>query len=185
MKAEIKKLKSAILIDHDDSFTFNLQHWLHQFCENVEIINHAQINDQNFCEFDLIVLSPGPKSPVDYPHVLNWLKHFSSKPVFGVCLGLQLLVVAAGGKVSTYKPPLHGKTSILVGHREFNGLEVARYHSLFCIDLPNFEIIAQSDNIPMWARHIEKKWLGSQFHPESFLTKETTVFQNFICDWVR
>jgi anthranilate/para-aminobenzoate synthase component II len=184
MKAEIKKLKSAILIDHDDSFTFNLQHWLQQFCDVVEIINHTQIRDQSFSEFDLIVLSPGPKSPNDYPHILNWLNQFPIKPIFGVCLGLQLLVTAAGGKISKYSPPLHGKTSTLIGEPKFNGLIVARYHSLFCDQLPNFEILAYADDKPMWAKHFDRKWMGSQFHPESFLTNDTSVFQNYICDWM-
>lgn len=178
------KLK-AVLIDHDDSFTFNLQHWLHGFVDKVEIINHKNIHLHNFQSDDLIVLSPGPKSPSDYPHILNWLKNLdSNQPLFGVCLGMQLMTLAEGGVVTPYSPPLHGKTSRLVSANEFNDTKIARYHSLKCDHLEKFNIVATSENIAMWVEHKNKKWLGVQFHPESFLTENTKALQNYIKSWV-
>lgn len=182
MKANLK----AVLIDHDDSFTFNLQHWLFQFTSNVEIINHRQIIDQKFSEYDFVVLSPGPRNPESYPHILNWLLIVEpQKPIFGVCLGMQLMAVASGGTVTPYSPPLHGKKSKLVSENIFNGLEVARYHSLKCGQLKNFQILAISDDLPMWIQHKEKKWLGVQFHPESFLSENTKLFQDYLQNWIQ
>lgn len=182
MKANLK----AVLIDHDDSFTFNLQHWLFEFTCNVEIINHRQIIEQKFSEFDFIVLSPGPKNPEAYPHIVHWLRQMESqKPIFGVCLGMQLMAIASGGVVTAYNPPVHGKKSKLVSENIFNGLEVARYHSLKCSHLENFKILATSDNLPMWIQHKEKKWLGIQFHPESFLSENTKLLQDHLKGWIQ
>lgn len=182
MKAPLK----AILIDHDDSFTFNLQHWLHAFCDQVQIVNHLEINDQQFTEFDFVVLSPGPKSPHDYPHMIQWLqKKFFTKSIFGVCLGMQLLAIAGGGKVEPYLQPLHGKKSKLETNiPEFNNLVVARYHSLECLDLKDFDLIARCGTTAMWIEHANEKWLGVQFHPESFMTEKPFLLQNYLQQWI-
>lgn len=188
---------NALLIDHDDSFTFNLQHWLQGLAATVEIINHQEINTQDFSAYDLIVLSPGPKNPYDYPHIIHWLKqNYFLKSIFGVCLGMQLLTVASGGDVNPYTPPFHGKKSKL--HIQFNqnnylnelsNIEVARYHSLKCLNLLNFNVLAFSEEadrsqIPMWIEHKNKKWLGVQFHPESFLTEKSYLVQNALKTWM-
>lgn len=181
----------TILVDHDDSFTYNLQHWLSPICSEIQIINHRDI--QKNLHAHLIVLSPGPKSPDDYPHVLDFVQNLSRRTaVFGVCLGLQMLVHINGGKTKAYTPPQHGKNSKLhiesPHFKEFQNLQVARYHSLFCAQYDNqqFETIAKSqdDNIPMWLRHREKKWMGVQFHPESFLTENSDLHLKTLQNWL-
>ncbi len=177
----------ALLIDHDDSFTFNLRHWLLAFCQSVIIVNHQEVATQDFSEFDFIVLSPGPKSPQDYPHMITWLqKKYFSKSIFGVCLGMQLLTIAGGGEVKSYAPPLHGKkTQLQTNIPEFKNLNVARYHSLHCCELNNFDLIAESNDIAMWIEHKTEKWLGVQFHPESFLTEKSHLLQTYLYQWLK
>ncbi len=181
----------AILIDHDDSFTFNLQHWIKPACTSVEVVNHRDLTKNTWGH--LVILSPGPKTPQDYPHVLEYVNNLSSRTaVFGVCLGLQMLVHASGGKVKPYTPPLHGKKSKLdikvASYGQLKDAAVARYHSLYCAEYSSekFETIAfsQDDKIPMWLRHREKRWMGVQFHPESFLTEKPEIHLKYLSDWL-
>ncbi len=189
----------AILIDHDDSFTYNLQDWLSPICSDVKVVNHRDLNSDLKGDFsksihgNLIVLSPGPKNPQDYPHVLEFISNISERTaLYGVCLGLQMMVHSSGGKIKTYEPPLHGKKSKLeVTDPHLCSLhdsEVARYHSLYCADYNNelFETLAvsQDDKIPMWLRHRKKKWMGVQFHPESFLTEKAELHLKALKDWL-
>lgn len=187
---------TALLIDHDDSFTYNLRSWLKPLFENVTVINHrdlskakSEIRQQ---KFNLVVLSPGPKSPQDYPEVQKFLTELSNnQAVFGVCLGLQSMVHNLGGTISSYSPPLHGKQSQLKVHSsicsEFQNLKVARYHSLLCqYNNADFEKLASSadDNIAMWLLAKNKKWMGVQFHPESFLTEKAELHLAFLKKWM-
>lgn len=180
----------ALLIDHDDSFTYNLQHWLAPLFSEVQVLSHQKLS--HFQLADLIVLSPGPKHPEDYPHVIELINRLSQRtPVFGVCLGMQLMVQACGGEVRSYAPPLHGKSSALQildpKLNELQGARVARYHSLSCARLPtDFTLLAEneSDRLPMWIRHNQKKWLGVQFHPESFMTEKAEAHRRLLADWL-
>ncbi len=63
-------------------------------------------------EFDGVVLSNGPGDPASYVETIEILKKAlrQEKPIFGICLGAQLLALAAGAK--TYKLPF--------GHRGHN-----------------------------------------------------------------
>lgn len=142
---------------------------------------------------NLIVLSPGPKAPQDYPHIIDFIKNLSERTaVYGVCLGMQMLVHSSGGKISTYAPPLHGKKSKLeVIDPLFNFLhdsEVARYHSLYCADYNSQQFstvaLAQDDKVPMWLKHNNKKWMGVQFHPESFMTEKAELHLKALGDWL-
>lgn len=185
----------AALIDHDDSFTQNLRHWLKPLFAQIDVISHQDFFDSERALklglYDVVVLSPGPKNPSDYPQTLEWLRNTSKDvAVFGVCLGLQMMVCSQGGLVETYSAPLHGKKSKLqILKKEFSKLdqcEVARYHSLFCKESIGFETlaIAEDDKIPMWLKHSTKKWLGVQFHPESFLTENPEQHLIYLKEWL-
>lgn len=186
---------NALLIDHDDSFTFNLRQWLRPLTE-VQVISHRDLSAATEYRFgaDLVVLSPGPKSPADYPHTLAYVRNLPAEtPVFGVCLGLQMLVHCEGGSITPYSPPRHGKHSQLeVLHPDLHalrGLSVARYHSLCCTGFTeqSFETLAISadDRLPMWLRHRQRKWMGVQFHPESFLTQQPELHLQKLKDWLQ
>ncbi len=179
-----KMFSTALIIDHDDSFIWNIKFWLQpEF--NVSVINHAQIAAVNLQDYDLIVLSPGPKSPLDYPQSLELLSSMH-QPVLGICLGFQMMTVASGGKVETYSPPKHGKTSRLKSMTPFDQLAVGRYHSLRCKPGTEFKVLAtsQDDHSIMWSEHKTKKQIGFQFHPESFLTESADLYKKYILNWM-
>ncbi len=182
--------KKALIIDHDDSFIWNIKFWLQpEF--NITILNHSELkklqdSEQINTEYELVIFSPGPKSPENYPGSLDLLNKLKI-PALGVCLGFQMMTLNHQGHVKAYCPPLHGKTSLLhCEYPDYNNLRVARYHSLHCEPSDEFKILARSqdDDVVMWAEHKKKKHLGFQFHPESFLTEHADKYKSYILNWL-
>ena len=54
------------IIDHQDSFTGNVVHQFSKF-DKVYCSNYFNINKKKLNQSNVIVLSPGPGSPKDYP----------------------------------------------------------------------------------------------------------------------
>lgn len=174
---------TAVLIDHHDSFTFNIKMWLKSRFD-VSVVDCDALKSIKADEYDLVIFSPGPKTPSDYPQSKAFLASLPAhKPVLGICLGMQMMNELEQGSVLAYEPPLHGKISQLISNTvNFNHVMVARYHSLKCIVPEIFDVLAISENIPMIIRHKNKKWLGMQFHPESFLTEKPEMFLQVVVD---
>lgn len=185
----------ALLIDHEDSFTENIRSWLSAtFTMTVTPFNDAAKIDSlmQSHNFDLIVLSPGPKSPYDYPtslHLLSKIKN--SQAVLGICLGMQMMFTSEGLAVVHAQSPMHGKISTLSfidpQSADFNGIKVGRYHSLIVTAGYPFKNLAfaTDDQSLQWAIHTTKKWMAIQFHPESFLTEKRENILGFISSWVK
>ncbi|CAH8362117.1 unnamed protein product [Eruca vesicaria subsp. sativa] len=95
-------------------------------------------------------------------------------PLFGVCMGLQCIGEAFGGKIM--RSPfgvMHGKSSMV--HYDEKG-EEGLFSGLskgYCMD---------RNGLVMAARHKKHKHIqGVQFHPESIITTEgMTIVRNFI-----
>ncbi len=171
-----------LLIDHDDSFIYNVIAWIKDNKITVEIKNYYEINWQNELDkYDGYILSPGPKSPIDYPDSLSLLKK-TKKPIFGICLGFQQMLFQKDLLVQPYSPPIHGKSSELIFKNESDNFvkkptRVARYHSL-ALKTNDPSIIATTlDGYAMIYK--EKNLLGFQFHPESFLTENAKEFKDY------
>ena len=64
------------LIDHEDSFTFNLAHLLGEF-DDIYVSNYYDIDRIKISKAKTIVLSPGPGNPKDYPITNNIYKKFN------------------------------------------------------------------------------------------------------------
>ena len=62
------------IIDHQDSFTWNVVHQFSKF-DKVICANYYEVNDKSLDKSDVIVLSPGPGSPKDYPITSKKLKN--------------------------------------------------------------------------------------------------------------
>jgi anthranilate synthase component 2 len=182
-----------LVVDHYDSFTFNLVQLIESFGERTEVVRSDTEPAEALAARspDAVVLSPGPGRPEDAGCFLELLEVLPRPvPVLGVCLGHQALAVAAGGRVERGRPT-HGKATRV--HHEGRGIlagvpspfEAARYHSLVITrdDLPpELELTAWSDDgLVMAAQHRELPRFGVQFHPESILTPDgSAIVRNFL-----
>ena len=187
-------MKKIILIDNYDSFTFNLYHYLSSLKVNVDVIRNDQITSNEILKrkYNKIVISPGPGNPNQSGNCLKIVKTLYKKiPIFGVCLGHQIIGQVFGSKIIQAKKLMHGKTSRIISKKKgvLRNLpkifEATRYHSLI-IDKKtlskDLEITAETkDGIIMGIQHKKYNVHGVQFHPESIKTKlGIKILKNFI-----
>ncbi|MCP6762168.1 MAG: anthranilate synthase [Fischerella sp. CENA71] len=176
--------KHVLLIDYEDSFVHTLANYFRQTGVTVTTLRHGFSESVFDTERpDLVVLSPGPGRPSDFgipETVTNCIRR--KIPVFGVCLGLQGIVEAFGGKLGILDYPQHGKSSrifvIDTDSAMFKNLpqsfNVGRYHSLFARpeQLPKeLKVTAISDDgVIMGIEHQTLPIAAVQFHPESIMS---------------
>ncbi|XP_047332224.1 anthranilate synthase beta subunit 2, chloroplastic-like [Impatiens glandulifera] len=197
---DIKTSNPIVVIDNYDSFTYNLCQYMGELgCEFVVYRNDELTVEElkKKCPRG-VVISPGPGTPQDSGISLKTVLELGPTiPIFGVCMGLQCIGEAFGGKiVRSPSGVMHGKSSPVYyneGEEEglFTGLSnpfsAGRYHSLV-IEKESFphdelEITAWTeDGLVMAARHKKYKHImGVQFHPESILSTEgKEIVNNFI-----
>lgn len=171
-----------LLVDNDDCFIHTLANYARQTGATVSTYRaNVALEVIDSTKPDVVLISPGPARPADFG-VPTLVQELAKRgiPTFGVCLGLQGMVEAFGGKLNVLEYPMHGKGSEVMheGKGVFEGLpspfRVGRYHSLYA-DRESFpsslEITAESDDgIIMGIRHRELPIEAVQFHPESILS---------------
>lgn len=173
------------MIDHYDSFTYNLVQYLGELGEEVVVRRNDEVEIAEIKELDpdLIFLSPGPCSPDETGITLKVIDYFKEvKPIFGVCLGHQAIAQVFGGSVVRAEKLMHGKSSRIfhdgrgIYHGLNNPMEAMRYHSLIVelSHLPEcFEVTASTvEGEVMGIRHVDFPIEGVQFHPESIGTSD-------------
>ena len=170
------------LIDHEDSFTFNLAHLLGKF-DDVVVSNYYDIDKSKISKAKTIVLSPGPGEPKDYPITSKMYHQFRGKKKFlGICLGFQQILYAEGGKIIQQNKIFHGYQtiiSVLPSSKVFKNiksLSVGRYHSLklqepFYSNTLKITMRCKTTKVAMALEDHANNVFGFQFHPDSFLTK--------------
>lgn len=171
-----------LVIDNYDSFVFNLVQYLAQLGAQVEVRRNDEVTVAQAEGFAGILLSPGPGTPEDAGVCPDMVRtHAGQVPIFGVCLGHQVIAHVYGATVSRAPELLHGKTSLVYhrGQGVLAGLPepftATRYHSLAVerATVPDeLEVTGETDTgIVMALRHRTARVEGVQFHPESVLTE--------------
>jgi len=190
-----------LMIDNYDSFTFNLVQYLGELGQDVRVARNDELSVEQVRALDpaRIVISPGPGTPDQAGVCLALIENLGGRiPIFGVCLGLQSIGQAYGGKVVRATQIMHGKTSPIhhTGKGVFGGLPnpftATRYHSLVVEkdSLPkSLEMTAWTQNADgsvdeiMGLRHRTLAVEGVQFHPESILTEHGhDLLRNFLVE---
>ena len=212
---------TILIIDNYDSFTFNLYQYCGEILNEYDLENITEItvkrndeltiNDVKKLDPKKIIISPGPGSPEDkkYFGICNniILELGPYIPILGICLGMQGIVNAYGGKIIHATEPMHGKTSFLLHdesgiHKNIpQNIEIMRYHSLI-VDrktLPDCFIvngISQDHEVDQKLKNLKKITIkndimavthksypiyGIQYHPESFGSEGgKEILRNFL-----
>jgi anthranilate synthase component 2 len=186
------KSGKLLVIDNYDSFTYNLVQMFMHYDLDIEVHRCDKISIEEVEEHDpdYILISPGPKDPAHAGISVQLIKAFCRKvPILGVCLGMQCINEAFGGKTVRAPIPMHGKTSLIQHHHQWlfksipSPFAAARYHSLV-VRLRGNELLVTSrsqDGVIMGISHPSFPLHGVQFHPESFLTEYGfLVVENFL-----
>ena len=125
-------------------------------------------------DFDGILISNGPGNPKMCEQTINNIKKAltNKTPILGICLGSQILALAAGG--NTYK--------LKYGHRSqnqpctLNGTKkcfITTQNHGFAVDINSLNeewqelFINTNDDTNEGIKHKTKPFIGIQFHPES------------------
>lgn len=140
-------------------------------------------------DYDALFISNGPGDPTmcdkTIEHIRQAMK--AGKPILGICLGNQLLALAAGAK--TYK--------LKYGHRGQNQPCIDSETKRCYITSQNHGFAVNTDTLPSdWKawftnandesnegiKHVSKNWRSVQFHPEAAPgpTDTSWIFDKFI-----
>lgn len=187
--------KKILVIDNYDSFTYNLVQMIEQINGiKPDVYKNDKIDIEKAMDYEYIFISPGPGLPEESGITLDLINAFyTSKKIFGVCLGLQAIVVAMGGQLKNLKKVYHGiETDI---HRcpvqspIFEGIgeifKAGRYHSWVADEtiLPDsLEVTCTGEGHEIMAiQHRDYPVYGVQFHPESIMTPDGyKMLENFL-----
>ena len=173
-----------VIIDNYDSFTYNLVHIVEQFCEQVIVMRNDDIDWKQITKCDKLIFSPGPGLPREVKVMGEILDQYAnSKPILGVCLGMQYIGEYFGAELINLKEIVHGapKTTLIADDNELlfknipSQFDSGRYHS-WALSKNNFpeclRITARDEqDVIMAIRHKKFDLCGVQFHPESIMTQ--------------
>tara|TARA_B100001029_G_C14884383_1_gene351819 strand:- start:34 stop:603 length:570 start_codon:yes stop_codon:yes gene_type:complete len=184
-----------LLIDNYDSFTYNIYQYVREFSSNVCVKKNDECTIEHILKtkYSHIIISPGPGSPSDAGISSEIIKTFYKKiPVFGICLGHQVIGDCFGLQVKNHSSICHGKVSTIVQCQNSllyeqipKKFQATRYHSLVIdADLRGSDLKANArleDGTIMGIEHKKYNLFGVQFHPESIETVYgKKIIENFI-----
>jgi carbamoyl-phosphate synthase small subunit len=124
-------------------------------------------------EPEAVFISPGPGDPTDLPQTIDTLRSLLGKrPMYGVCLGHQLLALACGAK--TFKLPYgHRGGNQPVKDLQHGEVIVTAHNHGYAVDAKSLPasleqtMVNLNDGTNEGFRHRDLPIAAVQFHPEA------------------
>lgn len=176
--------KRAIVFQHDDDITLgNLEPVLLEHGYDIHIVDVVanDVTALDPTDGDLVVVLGGEKAAYEtekYPHLVDEMRFIKSRveaklPIFGVCLGAQLMAGALGGRNYKGDKPDLGYQDIQLTEaglaspmRHVAGVGMLVWHSDHFTLPENATLLGTSTAYPNEAFAIGNFALAVQFHPE-------------------
>lgn len=185
----------VLLIDNNDSFTYNIVQLLKQsLCNEIDVIKSDMLKFKDIEKADKIIISPGYGLPKEHKGISMLLNNFSAKKsILGICLGHQAICEYFGAQLYNLDIVYHGQANkIHTDNRAalYKNIEqdfnVGLYHSWAVkeesINKEIIKVTSKSDNnIVMSVQHKTLDIHGVQFHPESYISENgLEIINNFL-----
>jgi carbamoyl-phosphate synthase small subunit len=140
--------------------------------------------------FDGVLLSPGPGDPADLDFTLPEIRQLLGKvPMFGLCMGHELVGLALGGKIVKLPFGHRGCNHAVLDHQTDQVYVTSQNHG-YAVD---FGSIKSETGVKAWFTNLndqtneglispELKLMTTQFHPEASPGPQDTrwIFQRFV-----
>jgi anthranilate/para-aminobenzoate synthase component II len=174
-------LDKIIIIDFEDSFTYNIANILFRYEKKIIVVSHKLFFSKLSKELlssdrrHAVILGPGPGHPDQYKDYYQDIKNIllaANIYTMGICLGHQILGTILGHQVKHLSDPVHGQAI----ECEFDGRKilVQKYNSLGVFVNKELKDIIRYPN-----------GVSYQFHPESIGTSENELFFKELLTFVR
>ncbi len=180
---------AILLIDFDDSFTFNLKGLLESLGAEVEVLNHRDICSMNLIDITnnylAVIIGPGPGHPDEYRHLYSTIQQLilcNDIYLMGICLGHQLIWSCQEFSIIKRANPLHGVREDLF-IPAWDDLDPRFWGQKIAVQLYNSLHVDAVGNVENFAFGKNEVFMGKlsngitmQFHPESVGTSFPEVF---------
>ncbi len=125
-------------------------------------------------KFDGVIVSNGPGDPKQAKVTIQTTKQLLDKniPIFGICLGSQILALAAGGQTYKLKFGHRGQNQPVQDITSKKAIITSQNHG-FAVDMKSLDslwvewFVNLNDGTNEGLRHKNKPFMAVQFHPEA------------------
>jgi len=143
-------------------------------CEVIVLPASSSAESVLSCHPDGILLSNGPGDPEGVPYAIDTVRQLlGKKPIFGICLGHQLLGLAMGGRTFKLKFGHRGANQPVKEMKTGRVMITSQNHG-FCVDLDSLDSnemestqVNLNDHTSEGMKHKSLPIFSVQYHPEA------------------
>jgi GMP synthase-like glutamine amidotransferase len=148
--------------------------------EKCVVKHYTEVNGDSLKGYDKVILSGSALKDtvtLDQTARFTWLKD-CTKPVLGICAGMQTAGLVLGGKIEKCREIGMTKVATVKANLLFSSkFKVYALHNYALVPSAEFEVLAESEKCVHAVKHRQKDIYGVLFHPE---VRNREVIERFI-----